>query len=117
MTRVFAPPGLLCDRCGRALAFKQLSSGKWAPCDPDGSDHYDACKQVQRKAMGLINADGTVNWERLEALKPAGRSRMSKQITHVWSGEMPPWDESLGEYRNFTVAEMAAETICVPIER
>lgn len=114
--RVFVPTGLLCDACQRPLAFRLLPSGKWCPCDPDGSDHWDRCKQIQRKAMGLLNDDGTVNWGRLETLKPAGWSRRASDITHVWSADLPPWDESLGEYRNFTLQEMAEQIVCSPIE-
>ena len=29
-----------------------------------------------------------------------------------WCGPVPPWDESLGEYRNFTVQEMIERKVC-----
>ena len=103
-------PGIKCEACGLPLSFKQLPTGKWCPCNSDGSDHWDSCKTIQRKRMGLINEDGSLNMERLEALKPALFSR--SEVTHVWCGELPPWDELLWEYRNFTAEECMEGIVC-----
>ena len=33
-------------------------------------------------------------------------------IGHVYSGRVPPWHESLGEYREFTATEKSESSIC-----
>lgn len=100
-----------CAACGCPIIFKPLPNGKWSPCNPDGSDHWDACKQMQRKSMGLLHDDGSVNWQRLAELCPATLSE--SHATHTWSGEVPPWDESLGSgFREFTEEEKSADVIC-----
>ncbi len=112
--RVFAPHGLLCEKCERPLAFRLLPSGKWCPCDPDGSDHWDGCKEVQRKEMGILNADGTVNWDALKRYDPPRTVKPKRGITHFYCGAVPPWDESLGNFRDFTTAEKAGGEVCAP---
>jgi hypothetical protein len=36
-----------CNRCGLPIAFKRRN-GRAIPVNPDGSDHWDACKAQQR---------------------------------------------------------------------
>jgi hypothetical protein len=46
--RVFRPADApLCEKCELPLAFTQLENGKWRPCNPDGSDHWDICRDVR----------------------------------------------------------------------
>jgi len=37
-----------CNKCGLPIAFKKLASGKYCPTNPDGSDHFDECREAQR---------------------------------------------------------------------
>ena len=74
---------------------------KWFPANPDGTEHWDLCKRIQRERIGM---------EAVMAKHPPARSR--SRVTHVYCGAVPPWDESLGEFRDFTAAEKAAATIC-----
>lgn len=34
---------------------------------------------------------------------------------YVWCGDVPPWDPSLGEFRDFTPEERAAGLVCRPV--
>lgn len=111
--RIFRPEGLLCEKCGRPLAFKQLANGKWCPCDPDGADHWDECKAIQRRAMGILNEDGSVNWAALRKYDPP-RIIPSTDSAYFWCGPVAPWDESLGPFRLFTAAEIEAGEVCRP---
>lgn len=36
-----------CAKCGRELAFRRNARGRWEPCNPDGSDHWDLCRQIR----------------------------------------------------------------------
>ena len=112
--KIFLPPDSICEKCGRPLAFKQLESGKWCPCDPDGSDHWDGCKAIQRRRMGILNADGTVNWKKLHRKDPPLLTK-GRDVRWVWAGAVPPWDESLGEFRKFTMDEMLESAVCQPV--
>ena len=80
--RIYAPEDAQCGKCGLPLAFKKLDSGKWCPTNPDGSDHWDICREVYNKKMGitLINHKfgGTTNPRNL---KPED----------LYQGDAPPW--------------------------
>lgn len=86
-----------CRKCGLPLKFKKLRSGKWSPTNLDGSDHWDLCKSVIRKTEGVV----------IEFFARTGGPG------YVWCGNVPPWDESLGEFRNYTDAEKQAGEVCV----
>jgi hypothetical protein len=48
--RVWLPPGKpTCKQCYGLIAFRQLASGKWCPCELDGKDHWDICSERQIK--------------------------------------------------------------------
>lgn len=79
------------------LKFKRTPGGKWSPINPDGSDHWDLCKSITRKNEGVV----------IEFFARTGGSG------YVWCGSVPPWDESLGDFRDFTDAEMQAREVCV----
>jgi hypothetical protein len=108
----------ICEKCSQPLRFIEREYKgvlKWVPVNPDGSDHWDLCKKIQRQSIGLIREDGTVNMEMLAAISPGkvGRTR----ITHVYCDESAaPWDDSLGEYRDFTPVEKAEGLVCKPIQ-
>ena len=103
-----------CAKCGQPLSFVWRAGKygvmKWFPANPDGSDHWDLCAQVRRRGMGMVRADGSVDFGKVHAKHPPARSR--SRATHVYCGTVPPWDESLGEFRDFTAAEKTAATVC-----
>jgi hypothetical protein len=51
MTKRSASRTALCRKCGEPLAFVRKEGKPW-PVNPDGSDHWDRCKEVRhRRAM------------------------------------------------------------------
>ena len=91
-----------CDKCGSDIAFKRVN-GKWWPTNPDGSSHWDDCKRSQRAGKGHTP-------EAPRVTEPhAG-------ITHVWRGAAGvPWDDALGDFRDFTPLEKADGIVCEPL--
>lgn len=85
-----------CRKCGSELGWKRVK-GKWHPTNPDGSEHWDLCKSIVRKSEG-------VEFEYFGRVGGPG---------YVWCGDVAPWDESLGDFRDFTDAEMQAREVCV----
>jgi hypothetical protein len=94
-----------CDKCGQPLSFVRRV-GKYGvmklwPVNPDGSEHWDLCKRIQREGIGM---------EAVMAKHPPACTHC--RYTHVYCGAVPPWDESLGAFRDFTAAEKADATVC-----
>jgi hypothetical protein len=96
-----------CDKCGLDIAFKRVK-GKWWPTNPDGSEHWDSCKQTQRAG-------------KVYTPEPPGITKPHAGITHVWRESAGlPWDEPgkpslLGDLRDFTKEEKAAGIVCEPL--
>jgi hypothetical protein len=91
-----------CRKCGSELKFKRLKSGKLSPMNPDGSDHWDLCRSITRKAEGIV-----------VEFHSRTRGNVFKFGDYVWAGDMPPWHTDLGDFRNFTAAEKSAQEVCV----
>ena len=91
-----------CRKCGLPLAFKRMPNGKLRPTNPDGSDHWDLCSQTRWKASGRKNVE----------FGARTKGKVKKADHYVYSGSVPPWDESLGEFRLFTEAEKLAGEVC-----
>lgn len=101
-----------CSKCGLELGFKRLPSGKWCPTNPDGSDHWDLCRKTRIK--NLSPADRAA-YERADRLQALPRRTCPMDLTHIYSNpEVPPWDDSLGEFREFTDSEKLAGIVCEP---
>jgi len=52
-----------CRKCGLPLKFEKRK-GKWYPTNPDGSEHWDLCKEIrnrgkvfEEKSSGVIHGD------------------------------------------------------------
>ena len=87
-----------CRRCGLRIRFERRGE-KWWPVNLDGSSHWDLCKQERRRIAPPSQKPGRVGYT---------------QNTHFWIGAEPPWDELLGEYRDFTDAEKTTREVCAP---
>jgi uncharacterized protein YwqG len=87
-----------CYNCGGSISFKKID-GKWHPRNADGSEHWDVCKRMQREGQPIQQ-------------KPALYTQ--SKHTHFWieNQDIPPWDESLGEFRDFTEEEKREGKIC-----
>jgi hypothetical protein len=89
----------ICKKCGGPIGWKRLANGKWCPTEPNGGEHWDECRRRLRAG-------------RPPDPKPALITR--GHSTHFWIGMEPPWDESLGGYRDFTDIEKIAREVCAP---
>lgn len=108
-----------CEECGLPLKFIQKPGKggvlKYWPVNPDGTDHFDLCSAIKAKRVGYITAEGLPNMDRMNELHPPVFKR--SRYTHGWCGPVPPWDESLGQFRDFSTEEKAQGVICRPFER
>lgn len=88
----------LCAKCGLPLGFKKLPSGKWCPTNPDGSDHWDLCRETSIAAM--TPAERAWLNER-DAQRAKGVVTVGKHYhkSKQYRGAIPPWDESLGDFQ------------------
>ena len=82
-----------CRKCGLGIRFIQIENYKWMPVNLDGSSHWDACRIVQRAGRAQ---------ELMAKHPPIVTNPMNR--TEFYTGEVPPWDESLGEWRDSTTA-------------
>lgn len=55
MRKVIAGRRAVCAKCDQPIAFYENEKGRWVPCDPDGSDHFDKCS---RASMARVMRDG-----------------------------------------------------------
>ena len=67
-------------------------------------------------AIGAPGEDGILQ------IKPAATASKrvapaEPNVTYVYCGVVPPWDVSLGDYRDFTSAERKDPRICRPLAR
>ena len=92
-----------CRNCGLPLSFKRLKSGKLCPTNLDGSDHWDLCRETQNAAL--------TPQDRGRRDKARSRPVVTGTITHAYCGSVPPWDDSLGPFRDFTAEEKRDSSI------
>ena len=105
--RIFNPiPAPLCAKCDQPMGFVQLESGKWRPCNPNGSDHWDKCREVRyaearagecKEVVGKTKLGYTekiVFWD--GGKKPFIVRHSVKTPTPkgfvAYAGEAPPWE-------------------------
>jgi len=89
--QVYKPKDAVCGKCNGPLAYYKLPSGKWCPCNLDGSDHWDDCKEAISK--GTYGIQKTfINFERGKPQNPA-------KLKVFYSGRIPPWDGRLREFK------------------
>lgn len=88
-----------CGKCGLPLGFKLLTSGKgkgkYCPTNPDGTDHWDTCREERMKNPVFREKQLKLD---AEMMKPAITKCRIKKVK-FYSGDIPPWDESLGEFK------------------
>lgn len=76
--------GAACKKCGSAIEFKKNANGKLYPINPDGTDHWDLCRQRTR-------ANGPLPTEPPAITK-------SEHSKFYESDTVPPRDNSLGDF-------------------
>lgn len=75
-----------CNSCGLPIRFTKHRNGKWMPVNPDGSEHWDLCRQEQRKGWVFDPA-------KHPPISTEGKHRHFYELT-----DPPPWDETLGDF-------------------
>jgi len=100
-----------CLKCGLPISFRKNSRGAFVPTNPDGSDHWDACREainssVAHRRVVETNADTgeTTTWGVLKTGKRIRLAIDSGEFTHGIvrpSGlcgclELPPWEACAG---------------------
>lgn len=95
----------VCRKCQGPIIFRRNSNGKWEPREVDGSEHWTVCNARVAKATPAKE-------------KPPLYTEPGPDIAHLWSNDaLPPWDESLGAFRNFSAEEVAEGIVCRLIDR
>lgn len=84
-----------CYKCGGWVQWRQLESGKVCPENLDGSDHWDECRERRIKN----DSEFRKRCERIDAELSKPRTTNFGKRTEFYAGEIPPWDGSLGEFR------------------
>ncbi|HSV90866.1 MAG TPA: hypothetical protein VLH80_07185 [Nitrospiraceae bacterium] len=72
----------------------------------------EALKLAQRPGQIGLSAAATKHSSSDQHQLPLRQAESTNPITHVWCGVVPPWDESLGEYRDFTEQEKVTLADC-----
>ena len=101
---VFSSRGAKCGTCNQPISFFKMPNGSWCPCNPDGGDHFDQCRQdwfeeVKRNGVWFERKDragylhqGKVVLTRIAALRIRGSNYKPSAC------ECIPWEEcSCGE--------------------
>lgn len=109
-----------CKNCGNWIRWEKRAE-RWVPFDDHG-DHREHCtvaSDQMRAAARLQNHERRV--AQFLALRQTPKSSVQHRsqgvhgrttATHVYCGDIPPWDDSLGEFRNFTDVEKRAGVVC-----
>jgi len=88
MDRYVYDPGAKCYKCMEPIGFYKIESGKgagkWAPCNPDGSDHWDLCREEAIK-KGLKEPGVDYYF--------GGRTLGDNFNGIPYDGDAPPWDK------------------------
>jgi hypothetical protein len=101
----------ICRKCRHPIKFIQRDFKgvlKYMPVNPDGTEHWDICRGIVRTPEWA-----TRRIAEEEADYPSGWRGKAK---YVYIGDVPPWDESLGEFRKFTPAEIATGQVCAKFQ-
>ena len=96
--RVFTPPGgATCEACGAPLGFYKNTRGKMVPCNPDGTDHWDVCRD---RRYAVAKQGKHINNKREEAYYgPNGRFAVresaygKRKARSACKGCVLPWEE------------------------
>lgn len=83
-----------CYKCKELVQWRKLPSGKVCPENLDGSDHWDICREKRLQHDPAFRAKiATLDKEREKPITTYSK------YDKLYEGTIPPWDESLGEFR------------------
>ena len=100
-----------CNKCGLEVAFSTNANGKRYPTNLDGSDHWGACRSAR---LANVTPEERAASAASDAQRNPPKMILARDGSHFWSDLVPPWDESLGSFREFTPAEIAIAIVCKP---
>lgn len=103
---VFAGEGQRCPK-GHGSMIRRRHRPTWTPKpnQPYWFEFWDMC----RKCKHIQHYESAKRF-RGEANAPV----VTGNVTHVYCGSVPPWDDSLGPFRDFTAEEKAVGVVCRP---
>ena len=79
-----------CGKCGGSLRFYRNERGNYVPCNPDGSDHWDSCREAQVKGTYGIKR---IFRQKIEGCKTSGHAVGYQNKEHsYYCGTAAPWD-------------------------
>jgi hypothetical protein len=95
-----------CGDCDLPLAFYRLPNGKACPCNPDGSDHWDTCREVRyarakkgelkthkfRRGGGYVKQWEGATVKPFKVQESTGVKRSKLPICDAPCG-IPPWED------------------------
>lgn len=88
-----------CRKCGLAIRFeRRCFSGvlKWCPTNPDGSEHWDTCKQAMRRDLSKLSPEERMREANLicppvwTLHKPEGGYRVIRKKPDGWDSAPQP---------------------------
>jgi hypothetical protein len=98
--KVFKPKNAKCGKCGSPIAYYKITKGagkgKWCPCNPDGSDHWDDCRE--NLTVGRYGKTKIFN-DNPDPRPTYHKNKSTRRKTLYSDPKIPPWDESLGEFK------------------
>lgn len=105
-----------CRKCGLHIGFRKIENGRWTPCNLDGGDHWDLCRQTR---LANASPEEKAARARHDAKLAAPVVIVGRECSHVYrclKDSLPPWDGRLGPvFRPFTSEEIAEGAVCRPI--
>lgn len=81
---VFVPEDAQCGKCGSPLGFYKNERGLWVPCEIDGGDHWDACRE--NLSTGKYGIKKT-----FENQRPGIRMKCTDKSLKIFDGAGVPW--------------------------
>lgn len=82
----------LCRKCNLPLSFKKLPNGKWYPTNPDGTEHWDLCREEQFR-----------QGKRKPETRASGFITGPQYVKSTCDCSGPPWEEC--EHHNDEIGE------------
>lgn len=82
--QVYKPKGATCGKCGGPLAFYKRESGLWTPCEVNGDDHWDICRE--NLSVGKYGIKKVFDTQR-----PGVKTKCTDHSLPVFDGVGVPW--------------------------
>lgn len=82
--KVYKPKGAKCGKCGGPLGFYKNERGRWVPCELNGDDHWDICREsLSTGRYGVI--------KHFDEQRPAVKTKCTDRSLEPFDGKGVPW--------------------------